>query len=465
MNTRRLFSVLAVLVVVAMLVTACQPAATPAPTQAPAQQPAAQPTTAPEPTEAPQATEAPKATEAPAAEPVTVNWWHITTKDPGLSDWQKMADDYMAEHPNVKIEITVLENEAFKTKLTTVMQSGEPPDIFQSWGGGTFNQQAEAGLLKDITTDLNDDSAWKGSIAPGALGAYSYEGKNYGVPWDMGMVGWWYNKALFSQAGIENPPATWTEFLEDVQKLKDAGITPIALGEGDKWPGMHIWSYLATRICGKEKFEAAVARTGSFTDPCFVEAGEKLQELNALEPFQDGFLGAVHDDMQAAFGNAKAAMELSGQWAPSTQKANSANEEGVGEDLGLFNFPAVDGGAGTAADVIGGGNGFAIGKNASPEAIDFVKYLTNVKNQTTIAANGSGIPVVKGAEAGLTDPNMLMVQKTFAAAPYFQLYYDQFLPPASGSALNDAVQGLFAGTLTPEQVAQAIEDSVAAESK
>jgi raffinose/stachyose/melibiose transport system substrate-binding protein len=73
--------------------------------------------------------------------------------------------------------------------------------------------------------------------------------------------------------------------------------------------------------------------------------------------------------------------------------------------------------------------------------------------------------VVDGAEAGLTDPNMLMVQKTFAAAPYFQLYYDQFLPPASGSALNDAVQGLFAGTLTPEQVAQAIEESVAAESK
>ena len=49
------------------------------------------------------------------------------------------------------------------------------------------------------------------------------------------------------------------------------------------------------------------------------------------------------------------------------------------------------------------------------------------------------------------------------AADYFQLYYDQFLPPATGSVLNDSVQGLFAGTLTPEQVAQAVEDSVAQE--
>jgi raffinose/stachyose/melibiose transport system substrate-binding protein len=169
--------------------------------------------------------------------------------------------------------------------------------------------------------------------------------------------------------------------------------------------------------------------------------------------------------MQATFGNGKAAMELSGQWAPSTQAANSADQQGVGENLGLFGFPAVEGGAGAGTDVVGGGNGFAIGKNAEPEAIDFVKYLTSVENQTIIAANGSGIPVVNGAETGLTDPNMLQVQQTFAAADYFQLYYDQFLPPATGSVLNDSVQGLFAGTLTPEEVAQAVEDSVAAEMK
>jgi raffinose/stachyose/melibiose transport system substrate-binding protein len=167
--------------------------------------------------------------------------------------------------------------------------------------------------------------------------------------------------------------------------------------------------------------------------------------------------------MQATFGNGKAAMELSGQWAPSTEKANSSDQKGVA-NLGLFGFPAVDGGAGAASDVVGGGNGFAIGKNAEPEAVDFVKYLTSVQNQTIIAKNGSGIPVVKGAETGLTDPNMLQVQQTFSAAKYFQLYYDQFLPPATGSVLNDSVQGIFAGTSTPEKVAQAVQDSFKKES-
>ena len=230
------------------------------------------------------------------------------------------------------------------------------------------------------------------------------------------------------------------------------------MGEGDKWPGMHIWSYLATRLCGQAGFMAAASRKGSFADPCFVQAGQKLQDLMALQPFQDGYLSATHDMMQATFGNGKAAMELSGQWAPGVESANAVDKKGVA-NLGLFNFPAVEGGAGDVSDVIGGGNGFAIGKNAPPEAIDFVKFLLSPDNQAAEAKLNMNIPVVKGGEAGLTDPNMVTVQKTFAAAKYFQLYYDQYLPPAMGSALNDAVQTIFAGTATPQQAAQAIEDA------
>ena len=56
------------------------------------------------------------------------------------------------------------------------------------------------------------------------MSIYQYNGKQYGVPWDMGMIGFWYNKALFEQAGITAPPATWDEYLAAVGKLKDAGI-------------------------------------------------------------------------------------------------------------------------------------------------------------------------------------------------------------------------------------------------
>ncbi len=451
--SRKIYTILSLLLVAAFALSACGAKATEAP--------------APVATDAPAvATEAPVvATEAPA-EKVTVTWWHISTAEEHKALFQKFADDYMAAHPNVDIQITVLENEAFKTKLTTVMQSGEPPDIFQSWGGGVMNDYANAGLLQDITPALDaDGGAWRNTFATGALGVYAYKGENYGVPWDMGMIGFWYNKDLFAKAGIANPPTTWTEFLDDVKALKAAGITPLALGEGDKWPGMHMWAYLVTRLGGQANFEAAYNRTGSFTDAPFVDAGKKLQELIALEPFQDGFLGATYGDEATAMGNGKAAMELMGQWAPAVQKDNSPDKNGIGDNLGFFPFPMVEGGKGDAADAVGGGNGFAIGKNASPEAVDFVKFMTSAENQAALAKIGVAIPVVKGGEVGLSDPLMIELQKTFAAAQYFQLYYDQALPAAMGSVVNDSTQGIFAGTLTPEEAAQAIEDSAKQEFK
>jgi raffinose/stachyose/melibiose transport system substrate-binding protein len=402
------------------------------------------------------ATEAVATTAAPA-DKVTITWWHISTKDPALSDWQKMADDYMAAHPNVNIEITVLENEAFKTKLTTVMQSGDAPDIFQSWGGGTLKEQVDAGLVKDITADLDaNNGEWRNSFGAGPLGVFAFDGKNYGVPWDMGMVSFWYNKDLFAKAGITSTPTTWSEFLTDVQMLKDAGITPLSVGEGDKWPGMHMWAYLVTRIGGQAAFDAVANGTGKWTDPAFIQASDELVKLINMEPFQDGFLGATHDEMQATFGNGEAAMELGGQWSPSVEAANSADSVGV-KNLGMFNFPAVEGGAGAATDAMGGGNGFAIGKNASPEAIDFAKYLTSVENQKVVAADGTAIPVVKGAESALTDPNMQLVAKSFGEAKYFQLYYDTYLGSDLGSVLNDAIQKLYAGTATSEEVCAEIE--------
>ncbi len=444
---RKIFTLVSLALVAAFILTACGTTATP--TAVPTA-PQAQPTTA-EPTAVPP-TAAPK--------PVTINWWHISTADNHKALFQKFADDYMAAHPNVTINITVLENEAFKTKMTTVMQSGEPPDIFQSWGGGVMNDYATAGLLRDITPELDaDGGAWRNTFATGALGVYSFKGKNYGVPWDMGMIGFWYNKALFTKAGIANPPTTWTEFLDDVKALKAAGITPIALGEGDKWPGMHMWAYLVTRIGGKANFEGAYLRTGSFTDAPFVQAGQKLQELIALKPFQNGFLSATYGDEATLMGNGKAAMELMGQWAPSVEMANSATGKGIGSDLGFFPFPMVEGGAGAPTDAVGGGNGFAIGKNAPDAAVDFVKFMTSAENQAALAKIGVAIPVVKGGEVGLSDPLMVIVQKTFSQAQYFQLYYDQALPAAMGSVVNDSTQGIFAGTLSPEQAAQAIEDS------
>ncbi|HEX8032268.1 MAG TPA: extracellular solute-binding protein [Ktedonobacterales bacterium] len=387
---------------------------------------------------------------------VTITWWHINTTDPLKTGWQNLANQYMAAHPNVTIKISVIENDPFKTKLTTAMQAGTPPDIFQSWGGGVLQQYAKAGLMKDITSDLQS-GGWGDSFSPAALNLYSYNGKYYGVPWDVGAVGFWYNKALFTQAGITQAPATWDDFLNVVKKLQAAHITPIALGEKDKWPGAFYWEYLAVRLGGKAAFDKAYNHDGgSFSDPVFVQAGTYLQQLVALKPFQNGYLGATYDtDHRPLMGNGKAAMELMGQWAPSNDAASATDKKGP--DFGFFPFPSLPNQQGNPTDVLGGGNGFGIGKNAPAEAIDFVKFLTSADNQRKFATQGALLPPVKGAFDGVTDPNLKTVAQLVSNAGYFQLYYDQFMTPAVGATVNNQTQALYAGSTTPQAAAQAID--------
>ena len=391
----------------------------------------------------------------PAPKAVTVNWWHISTGEPGKSIFQGIADAYMAGHPNVTIKITVLENEAFKAKLTTSLQSGQIPDLFQSWGGGGMAQQADDGKLQDITSAI---SSWASTINPGALGIYAYKGKQYGVPWDMGMIGFWYNKAAFTKAGITATPTTWAELLTDLPKLKTAGYAPLAIAGKDMWPSMHLWTYLLLRMAGYDAIQTMIQSKDWNTDACKA-AGAEVVKLNALNPYQDGYKSATYDNEATAVGNGKAAMELMGQWAPGVQMNDSTTKKGLGDNLGWFAFPGVDGGKGDPNDGVGGGNGIAVGKNAPPEAIDFLKFFNSVYNAqklgTPTTAGGSdsmGISPVVGVDTKVLSAPLQLVVAGIAKAKHIQLYLDQATSSAMGTAINKATVALFLGASTPDKV-------------
>lgn len=379
---------------------------------------------------------------------VTLEWWHLSTAEPLKSLWAQRAKEFEAKNPNVTIKATVLENEAYKAKLTTITQSGNAPDVFASWGGGVLKQQIDAGLVKDISGDVGDVLP---TFTPAALSAYQLDGKTYGLPTDIGLVGFWYNKKLFEKAGISEPPATWSAFLENVKKLKAAGVTPIALAGKEKWPGHYYWAYLALRIAGLDALKQA-ATDHDFTKPDFVAAGQQVKALADLQPFQKGFLGAAYstpDGQSATMSNGKAAMELMGQWAPSVQTSSG---KGLGEDLGFFPFPAVEGGKGQAGDAFGGGGGLTVGADAPKEAVDFVKFMTEMGNHSKAVESGGVLPVLKGEESAVKDANLKQVATLLAGASGYQLYLDQAYPPAVGQQVNDSVAELIAGTKTPEEV-------------
>ncbi|GAB2731951.1 extracellular solute-binding protein [Streptomyces bullii] len=382
----------------------------------------------------------------------TIEWWNISTTEPTRGVWAGLARKFEARNPKVKIKIVQLENDAYKSKMTALTASGKLPDIFHTWGGGVLRQQIDAGLVEDLTDRTKD---FADGLLPVAKQPYLFDGQVYGIPFDIGMIGFWYNKALFKKAGISAPPTTWWGFLDAVDKLKSAGVAPVALAGKEKWPGMYYWAYLAMRTAGAEALRKAYDAK-DFTDAAFVEAGQHLKELVGRRPFQKGFLGAAYSTptgQAATVGNGKAAMELMGQWAPVVQ-ADAG--KGLGENLGFFPFPAVDGGKGAITEVFGGGGGHALRRGAPQAAVDFLKFFASETTDRELVSKTGVIPVVPAAESALADPNLKAVQTQLKAATGFQLYLDQAYAPAVGQEVNDSVAALIAGSKSPEQVTESI---------
>ncbi|MCI3278741.1 extracellular solute-binding protein [Streptomyces cylindrosporus] len=382
----------------------------------------------------------------------TIEWWNISTTEPAHTVWAGLAKKFEAQNPKVKIKITQLENDAYKTKMTSLTASGKLPDIFHTWGGGVLQQQVDAGLVEDLT---DKTKPWADGLLSVAKQAYILDDRTYGIPFDIGMIGFWYNKALFKQAGIAEPPTTWSGFLDAVKKLKAKKITPIALAGKEKWPEMYYWAYLAMRTAGLDTLKKANDNK-DFTDPGLVQAGQHLKELVELQPFQKGFLGAAYSTptgQAATMGNGKAAMELMGQWAPSVE-ADSG--KGLGANLGFFPFPAVEGGKGAITEVFGGGGGHALRKGAPQAAFDFLKFFASEATDLELVKKTGTLPILPAAEKALSDPNTKAVQAQLNAATGFQLYLDQAYAPAVGQEVNDSVSALIAGSKSPEQVTQSI---------
>jgi raffinose/stachyose/melibiose transport system substrate-binding protein len=395
----------------------------------------------------------------PALAETTITVLHVSENPNQKAVWEKIANDYNTSHKGVRVEFKYLENEAFKAKLPTMLQSSDRPDLFYSWSGGVMQAQDKAGFLKDITAEV---ASVESVMSPTAVDAFKVDGKAVGVPFEVGEVAFYYNKKLFEKAGVKAEDIkTWDDFLSAVKKLKAAGITPISVGAGEKWPMHFYYSYLVMRIGGEHALaDAKAGKDGGFKNATFVEAGKRLRELAALEPFQPGYLSTSHTQSSGLFGDGKAAMDLMGQWLLQMQGPNSASGKGLPEeDIGILSFPIVPGGKGVATDTLGGVNGWLVTKTAPPEAVDFLKFFSQPKYAQEAAAHGGYIPVVKGSEAYITDPLVKRLADDLAKTTYHQNFFDQDLGPSVGRVINDVSVSVAAGEMTPEAAAAAIQEA------
>ncbi|TGG91300.1 extracellular solute-binding protein [Natronospirillum operosum] len=373
--------------------------------------------------------------------------------------WDELRQDFQAQNPDIEVELEFMDDQAMQQRLPTLLQASVKPNLYWSFGGDDYRMRAQSGLLGDIT-DMAD--GLRGNIPEGILEAYEVDGRLYGAPYRLAGVGFWYNRDLFEEAGVSSDDIeTWDDFLDVVQALQDAGITPIAAGGSERWPLHFYWTYLAMRTGGQELFEAILNDEASFVNEHYIRAGEELQRLADLEPFQSGYMGFAYNEAAGVFGNGNAAIHLMGEWDIGVQTSESESGEGVsGDRLGYFNFPAVEGGEGDPSATIGGVDGFAFTSGrATEESVKWLEFFLAPEQQSRLAAEGIIIPVANGAQEHMEDQHLQMVAETIANSSWHQVFWDQALGASVGGVINDMSADLVAGRVTPEQAVQQIQEA------
>ncbi len=444
---KRLFSWILVTVLMFTVLTACGTKSTDQTAEQTTQEAAAATTS----TQATALTEAPK-------EPEKLSLWHIQVSKTYAPIIDAAVERFEKDNPNVTVEVVAAENDPYKTKLKVAAGSGDAPDVFHSWGGGWLEAFVKEGSVMDLTQELEKDN-WRSTYHPAALSMCQFDGKNYGIAYDLSVTPVYYNKELFTKYKVE-VPKTYTEFLAAVKTFKDNGIIPISIANQTKWPGALLFVYLSNRIGGEQVFQDALARKNGagFEDPAFIEAGKKIQELVDMGAFPEGFNGMNYDtgSSRILMYSDKAAMQIQTGGFYGVVKGEAADF--FKDNLGMFPFPEVEGGKGNPTNVVGGVNAFSVSSKTphKESALKLLKYLTDQTTSQEIVDKVGKLPAVVGINPG--DPGQQMLADLLSKANYLQGYYDQFLPPELGELHKDTTQAIYGKTMTPEEAAKKMEE-------
>lgn len=390
-----------------------------------------------------------------AEQQVTLKMMHLWPA--GVSAQQnklvsEIINQYQADHSNVIIKQEILDNEQYKNKLKVLSASNELPDVGITWAAGFMEPYVKGGLFAELDDIMSGDQL-KDKFVSGTTEAYSVDGKTYALPIELNISPIYYNKEIFAKYNLE-VPVTYDEFKQVVKTLTDNGVSPIALGNKDRWTGSLWYMYLADRIAGNETLKKAIDGSGSFDDPGLIQAATEIQTLADMNAFNKGFNGLSNEEGKSEFLNNKAAMYLMGTWELPNFTTNPDIPQEFKDKVGFFKFPTVEGGKGDINSWVGGpGVGLFVAEESKvkDEAKAFVEYFVSKWGEQSVSVAGV-IPATKVDTTQGSLPQLYIdLLNELNSASSITLFADVQMKANAAQEHLNMIQALFGKVATPDE--------------
>ncbi len=269
--------------------------------------------------------------------------------------------------------------------IKSLIFAGLPPTTFQVHAGWEMYQYASANLLTPITK-LWENEGWTKVFPKRIAELCMYKGQYYAVPMDVHRANMiWYNESIFKKLGL-TVPTTWQGFMEVMKKIKEAGYTPLAVGDRNQWPAAMVFEEGLLAIAGPKTYDEFFQGKVNYSNPKVKEALKDFRYI--MENYvNENHASLTWDEACGLVANGKAAMTIMGDWANGYFMGLGMK---AGKDYGAAAVPGSQGIYNLVIDAFPVPKGLS--KSQQETAYDWLKTIASVKGQAIFNKIKGSIP-------------------------------------------------------------------------
>jgi multiple sugar transport system substrate-binding protein len=360
--------------------------------------------------------------------------------------WEQVKKDFEDANPDIAVDLQVIYWDQLHQRLTTMIGAGQTPDLINvatAW----LPEYVEAGVVAPVDDIIEKE--FKGQFIDALLNYAKIDGKTYGVPIAVSARALYYNKDIFANAGVTNPPKTWAELVAVAQKVNKPGelagfASHMTALEGHQYFAYFLWSaggdfmkdgeYVVNSPEGKKALQFMVDLTNK----------EKVTNESPTS--------INRDEMQKVFMQGRVAMMITGPWL-----RNMIKNEAPDLNYGIASIPQDKHEITSAVtDTLMLSTGARKDKQHEEAVVKFIRFIYQPKYRQEFDEKEGMLP------------EMIEVGKTMSADPSTKAFIDllpyaRFLPlHPKNNEINQVLVGeiqlAIQGKKSPDQ---ALDDAAA----
>ena len=295
-------------------------------------------------------------------EKINITMWCIATEtDSNRKAYEKAIDELKKNHPEINFQWEAFENESYKTKIKAAISANEQPDIFFTWSCAFLNDFVKTGKVYCLDDTLKQYSS---ELTDNMLGNTTFDGKHYGVPTTMNIVGLFANMDLLAEVGYTEIPGTYDEFIACCDALKAKGIIPFGCSGGETWCVTEYLESVIEKSIGADALNDIFLGRATWDNQGVADAVDTFQKLVNNGYFDPDGLAVKNDDIKANFMAGEYAFYMNGTW----NCADFAADPNFFPKVKVAEFPVINSGSAKLGQLIGGPSDTLAVSATSPNA-------------------------------------------------------------------------------------------------